>query len=130
RNLPYLGFGAGAHGCAQGWRYANVLSPQAYLRRLQQDAPALPPCSAACAERVQVDRPTEMDETMLLGFRLTGEGIRPSGFQARFGEEVEARYGPRLRRLESDGLIERSANRLRLTRRGRLLGNRVFEAFV
>ena len=32
RNLPYLGFGAGAHGCAGGWRYSNVLSPRAYIR--------------------------------------------------------------------------------------------------
>jgi coproporphyrinogen III oxidase-like Fe-S oxidoreductase len=32
--------------------------------------------------------------------------------------------------LEADGLIERGPDVLRLTRRGRLLGNRVFAAFV
>jgi len=71
-----------------------------------------------------------MDETMLLGFRLTHEGVRPSEFMARFGEDVEPRYGRRLGRLESDGLIERGPDRLRLSARGRLLGNRVFQAFV
>ncbi|HRE25055.1 MAG TPA: radical SAM family heme chaperone HemW, partial [Anaerolineales bacterium] len=33
RNEPYLGFGAGAHGYAQGQRYANVLAPTAYIER-------------------------------------------------------------------------------------------------
>jgi oxygen-independent coproporphyrinogen-3 oxidase len=130
RNLPYLGIGAGAHGCALGWRYANVLSPRVYIERIAT-GPANPaPCSPAAVDRTAIDLPTQWDETMLLGFRLVGEGIRPSQFQARFRQEVETRYGPRLERLEADGLIERQADRLRLTRRGRLLGNRVFEAFV
>jgi len=130
RNLPYLGIGAGAHGCALGWRYANVLSPRLYIERIE-GGPANPaPCSPAAADRTAIDLATQMDETMLLGFRLTREGVRPSEFMARFGEDVEPRYGRRLGRLESDGLIERGPDRLRLSARGRLLGNRVFQAFV
>ncbi len=34
-NRPYLGLGAGAHGCFAGLRYHNVLLPQEYLRRLR-----------------------------------------------------------------------------------------------
>ncbi len=71
-----------------------------------------------------------MDETMLLGFRLTREGIRSDRFQRRFGEDPRKRYAKRLFALEADGLIENRPGRLRLTPRGRLLGNRVFEAFV
>jgi oxygen-independent coproporphyrinogen-3 oxidase len=82
------------------------------------------------AERIAIGVVDEMDETMMLGFRLTREGIRPSRFRARFGSEPETRYGPRLRRLEADGLIERGPDVLRLTERGRLLGNRVFGSFV
>ena len=130
RNLPYLGIGAGAHGCALGWRYANVLSPRLYIERIE-GGPAKPaPCSPAAADRTAIDLATQMDETMLLGFRLTREGVRPSEFMARFGQEIEPRYGRRLGRLESDGLIERGPDRLRLSARGRLLGNRVFQAFV
>jgi oxygen-independent coproporphyrinogen-3 oxidase len=130
RNLPYLGIGAGAHGCALGWRYANVRGPKAYIDRIGEGSAEAGPWSPAVVERVKLDDSAAMDETMLLGFRLTREGIRPGRFRERFGQEVEARYGPALRGLEGDGLIERLPDRLRLTRRGRLLGNRVFQAFV
>jgi oxygen-independent coproporphyrinogen-3 oxidase len=130
RNHPYLGFGAGAHGCAVGWRYSNVLSPRLYIERMRLSTPAETPCSPAVAERTQVGPGTEMDETMLLGFRLTGEGIGPDRFMERFGEDPRQRYASRLLPLEADGLIESRPDRLRLTERGRLLGNRVFQAFV
>ena len=130
RNQPYLGIGAGAHGCALGWRYSNVLSPRLYIERLQAGTAGVAPCSPAAAERTAIDLPTQMDETMLLGFRLTRAGVQPSAFRGRFGQEVEPRYGQRLRQLERDGLIERREDRLRLTAQGRLLGNRVFREFV
>ena len=130
RNLPYLGIGAGAHGCALGWRYANVLSPRLYIDRIQGGRANPAPCSAAAADRTEIDLSVQMDESMLLGFRLTHEGVRLSAFRDRFGQEIEPRYGRRLRQLESEGLIEHEADRLRLTARGRLLGNRVFQAFV
>ncbi len=88
------------------------------------------PCSPAVAERTRVEGATEMDETMLLGFRLTREGISSDWFQRRFGENPRKRYARQLLALEADGLIENRPERLRLTPRGRLLGNRVFEAFV
>ena len=130
RNLPYLGIGAGAHGCALGWRYANVLSPRVYVDRIEEGQASLAPWSPAVAERTPVDSATEMDETMLLGFRLTREGIRSDRFEERFGENPRRRYASRLMPLEADGLIESGPEGLRLTERGRLLGNRVFEAFV
>ena len=130
RNRPYLGIGAGAHGFVFGWRYSNVLSPAAYIDRIRAGGSTALPCSPAVAQRIPVAPAVEMDETMMLGFRLTREGIRPSYFRARFGLEAEGRYGPRLRQLEADGLIERRADALRLTPRGRLLGNRVFQAFI
>ncbi len=48
-NMPYLGFGAGAHGYAAAYRTANVLSPAAYIQRLQHPAaepPSFPATSA------------------------------------------------------------------------------------
>jgi oxygen-independent coproporphyrinogen-3 oxidase len=130
RNLPYLGIGAGAHGCALGWRYANVLSPRLYIERIEGGLAGSAPCSPAVADRTAIDPVTQMDETMLLGFRLTLEGVRLSRFEARFGQDLEPRYGRRLSQLEAEGLIEREADRVRLTARGKLLGNRVFQEFV
>jgi oxygen-independent coproporphyrinogen III oxidase len=136
RNRPYLGFGAGAHGCAAGWRYSNALAPAAYIARVTgQEAGAAGngrafPFSPATLETIAVSNETAMDETMMLGFRLVREGVREAEFEARFGQGLEARYGRRLRRLKALGLIERDAAGVRLTSGGRLLGNRVFREFV
>jgi coproporphyrinogen III oxidase-like Fe-S oxidoreductase len=52
-------------------------------------------------------------------------------FQARFGRELWAVYGRELDSLITSGLLERTPeDRVRLTPRGRLLGNHVFAAFV
>jgi oxygen-independent coproporphyrinogen-3 oxidase len=130
RNLPYLGFGAGAHGCASGFRYANVLAPAAYTARLENGAAAPFPFSPATVERTRRTTADEMNETMMLGLRLTGEGVSTPDFEARFGVSLEAQYSRTLRYLAALALIEWDGARVRLTPAGRLLGNRVFREFV
>ncbi len=130
RNLPYLGFGAGAHGSAAGWRYSNVLAPAAYIARLRDGAPQDFPFSPAAVDRLRVSREDAMGETMMLGMRLVGEGVSETGFQARFGVGLEAAFGRPLRHLRALGLIAWDAGGARLTPGGRLLGNRVFREFV
>ena len=88
RNLPYLGSGAGAHGCAAHTRYANVNLPATYIDRIQNQAAPLPfPLSAAAEEIDPIDEQEEMAETMFLGLRLTQEGITardvPGALRAR-----------------------------------------------
>lgn len=130
RNEPYLGLGAGAHGYALGWRYHNVRSPHAYVSRIQHGAAVEAPCTPAVAARRRIGRDEEMDDTMLLGFRLTSEGISLGRFAERFGEDPRLHYDSRLAELGSSGLVEAEADRLRLTPAGRILGNQVFQAFV
>ena len=136
RNRPYLGFGAGAHGCAGGWRYSNVLAPGAYIARVDAsqdtlDKPARSfPFSPAMVETILVTPETAMDETMMLGLRLVGEGVGEADFHSRYGQSIDARYTRRLKRLMALRLVERVENRVRLTHGGRLLGNRVFREFV
>jgi oxygen-independent coproporphyrinogen-3 oxidase len=130
RNLPYLGFGAGAHGYAAGYRYSNALAPAQYIERLTH-GPAEPfPFSAAVREKIPVTSNDEMGETMMMGLRLVEEGVSDAEFQARFGQPLTGRYGRAIARLQALNLIEWHAGRLRLTRPGRLLGNRVFREFV
>ena len=81
----------------------------------------------------------DMSEFMITGLRLTGEGIYLRNFYQRFGRELMDVYGNEIEALISLGLLERT-NRtsevietsevLRLTSRGRLLGNQVFLRFV
>jgi oxygen-independent coproporphyrinogen-3 oxidase len=130
RNGPYLGFGAGAHGSAGDWRYSNVLAPAAYISRLESGTDKPFPFSAATVETTAVTVETAMDETMMLGLRLTVEGVREADFRSRFGQGLEPRYGRRLRRLAALKLVVWDDQGARLTPGGRLLGNRVFREFV
>jgi oxygen-independent coproporphyrinogen III oxidase len=130
RNLPYLGLGAGAHGYAAGWRYSNVLAPAAYIARLEEGGEAQFPFSPAVAETIQVPEETAMGEMMMLGMRLTREGVRDLDFRKRFGIGLGDRYPKELRKLKELRLIEWDDDGARLTKSGRLLGNRVFREFV
>jgi oxygen-independent coproporphyrinogen-3 oxidase len=136
RCLPYLGFGAGAHGYANGLRIANVLSPQGYIERLLQppgqaaSSLAAFPCTPATVSMEVIDRQTEMGEMMMLGLRLTREGVSRQVFYERFGEMPDKVFASQIKKLISDGLLEWRKDALLLTPRGRLLGNRVFREFV
>ena len=130
RNLPYLGLGAGAHGYAANWRYSNVLAPAAYIARLEEGGEVQFPFSPAVAETIQVTEETAMGETMMMGMRLTCEGVRDQDFQKRFGVGLAERYSKELRRLKELKLIEWDDDGARLMKSGRLLGNRVFREFV
>ncbi len=66
----------------------------------------------------------------MTGLRLTREGISSTVFESRFGMQLEDVYGKEIEELVRLELIERQAERLRLTPRGRLLGNQVFMRFV
>ena len=136
RGLPYLGFGAGAHGYAAGVRTENVLSPAAYIQRMQQPGPAVgafPLTPATIGSRV-VGLDDEIAETMMMGLRLVQEGISTTGFKTRFGMTLEHRFSQEIEELTRLGLLEwqgsGAQSRLRLSPRGRLLGNQVFMRFV
>ena len=123
RNQPYLGFGAGAHSYFGDRRWHNFLSPMEYTVRLNVGM-------GSCAHSEDIDRATEMADTMILGLRLVEEGVSFEGFAGRFGERLESLYESELGDLEQLGLVEVTAERVRLTPRGRLLGNEVFERFL
>ena len=123
RNRPYLGFGAGAHSYFGGRRWHNFLSPMEYTVRLNVGM-------GSCAHSEDIDLTTEMADTMILGLRLVEEGVSFEGFAGRFGERLESLYESDLGDLEQLGLVEVTAERVRLTPRGRLLGNEVFERFL
>jgi len=141
RNLPYLGFGAGAHGYAAAYRTANVLAPAAYIQRLQHPAAEPPsfPSTSATQTLTPIDQETEIGETMMMGLRLTRAGISESAFQSRFGRSLEQVFSAQIQHYTQAGLLEwvslpdwadDDGRRLRLTPRGRLLGNQVFAAFI
>ncbi len=132
RNLNYLGLGAGAHGHVDGLRYSNVLRIKTYIQRMsEQNSPNPPfPLSAAAVNQHRNSQREDMDDTMMTGLRLTGEGVLRREFIARFGQDYTLVYGKKIERLCRLGLLEQTEATLRLTKRGRLLGNQVFMEFV
>jgi oxygen-independent coproporphyrinogen-3 oxidase len=131
RNRSFLGFGAGAHGFAENTRYANLADPTEYVERIRtQTAPSRFPLSDAAETVDHVHHQQIMADTMILSLRLTEEGVSLANFRHRFGVGVQEVYDEALNRLIAHGLLEVLADRVRLTRRGRLLGNHVFVEFV
>jgi oxygen-independent coproporphyrinogen-3 oxidase len=139
RNLPYLGIGAGAHGYLNHCRTVNVATPFGYVNRLKEynsfTATGQVPFTGTpvTVQCIPVDMDAEIGETMMMGLRLVQEGVSASEFQQRFGMSLLDRFTPQINRLISLGLlewVEAPALSLRLTVKGRLLGNRVFMEFV
>lgn len=104
---PYAGFGADAHSFDGEWRAANTDDVRRYIEQGPQP------------QRVRAELESER---FLTGLRLM-EGVEttPAG---------ETRFGEAIARFEREGLLERAGARVRLTRRGVMLSNEVFEAFL
>jgi oxygen-independent coproporphyrinogen III oxidase len=131
RNLPYVGLGPGAHGFAAGVRYATMLSPQRYIRSLQPEPGKYQfPRTPATDTAEIVNQQQEISETLMMGLRLTREGIDLDGFRGRFGSDLFDIHGRALRRFVEQRLIQISDNRVRLTSEGRLLSNIVFRELI
>lgn len=152
-NRPYLGFGAGAHGYVnqlhgnpnhalyqndvdhviRGIRTENVLRISDYIRKVRQDAARSFPQSPANRAITPIDLFTEMQETMMVGLRLTESGVSEIDFQNRFDQSMAEVFGVEIKKSELNGLLEwvgEKTRSLRLTQRGRMLGNQVFMDFV
>jgi oxygen-independent coproporphyrinogen-3 oxidase len=121
-NRPYLGVGAGAHSFDGQARYFNVASPEEYMQRTLGDQQAI-------AGREEMDDVLEMSDTMIMGLRMC-QGVSFNEFEDRFGTSPIEVYGDQIRELIGLGLLDANAGGVRLTARGRLLGNEVFERFL
>jgi oxygen-independent coproporphyrinogen-3 oxidase len=130
RNLQYIGLGAGAHGYVGGMRIANTLAPAVYIKKLRNGGSFSWPRTPATATAEPVDSSREMDETMIMGLRLVDEGVSKDDFSQRFGAQLGTIYADQIKKLAVLNLLEDAGNSLRLTERGRLLGNQVFIEFV
>jgi coproporphyrinogen III oxidase-like Fe-S oxidoreductase len=87
------------------------------------------PLSPATVNQHKQTLQDDMSEFMMTGLRLTEEGVSETEFQARFDTALRDVYGKEIEELLKFGLIESQTSEvselgvLRLTARGRLLGN-------
>jgi oxygen-independent coproporphyrinogen III oxidase len=109
---PYAGFGADAHSYDGSLRRSNAESPEDYVARTERG-------ESAC-EEIAAAHPEE--ERFFLGLRLRA-GMRPTAEERR-------RFEAPISRFVAEGLLEDDGALLRLTRRGVLLSNEVFQEFL
>ncbi len=134
KNQPYLGLGAGAHSSINGLRVANTTSIEEYIRRVDDLQSSPKDAFPAAEETLRLDPYTMQQETMMLGMRLTREGVSKLEFRNRFGKAIEDVFSRELERIIARKLVEwrtfPDGPHLVLTRGGILLGNQVFQEFV
>lgn len=121
-NADYVAAGAGAHGHIFPQRYSDVLGIDEYIGRARTGRSPI-------AELTPLSTRDLMAETMFMGLRLNA-GVSFTHFRDRCGAELDAVYAAELAELVRLELLERDEIGVRLTERGRMLGNQVFERFV
>jgi len=119
---PYFGFGLDAHSMlysqdgARAVRFSNPDSLEKYLAGVP---PACTPVSAQGS----------IEEAFFLGLRLN-RGLDLERMARELGEEPVAAYSEKVSELTDAGLLANERGLVRLTARGRLLSNEVFEQFL
>jgi len=120
---PYLGYGVDAHSMlprsensVEVLRFSSPDSLEAYVAGGQ-------------LSRTEVTASAALEEAFFLGLRLTC-GVNLRQVAARFGDEAIADLSETIADLVQMGLMEREGDVIRLTPRGRLLSNEVFERFL
>ncbi len=123
RNEPYYGFGCGAVAYLGGARRMNIKSPIKYADAVEANV------DLTLSTETLTDDET-MAETMMLGLRLTQEGVSYARFQARFGIDLRDRFAAEIETFTKRGLLEATDTCLRLTAQGVFLASEVMVAFV
>jgi oxygen-independent coproporphyrinogen-3 oxidase len=123
---PYLGFGVDAHSMlaaaphlrnkgVESLRFSTTDSYDEFLRSSQLQVSVVSQVEA-------------LEESFFLGLRLN-RGVNLEAARSRFDKEV-GKFQSAIDELIGDGLLDHEENALRLTPRGRLVSNEVFEKFV
>ncbi|MBC1371033.1 oxygen-independent coproporphyrinogen III oxidase [Listeria booriae] len=121
-NEHYFGFGAGAHGYIGETRYANYGPLKKYMQPLQNgELPTF--------QHKELSLKEKMEEEMFLGLRKVA-GVDKAHFQAKFGQSLDATFANAIDKTIEKGWLESTPESVRLTRRGRFLGNNVFQEFL
>lgn len=122
QDVPYLGFGSGAHSYWGECRYQNPARIEVYMEEVFQGR-------AMCHVEEKVTEKAHIEEFCFLALR-TAAGISVRRFAAVFGRDVHEIYGEPIRRLVEKGLLLEDRERLYLSHLGMKYGNQVFAEFL
>lgn len=122
QDVPYLGFGSGAHSYWGDCRYQKPARIEVYMEEVFQGR-------AMCHVEEKVTEKAHIEEFCFLALR-TAAGISVRRFAAVFGRDVHEVYGEAIGRLVEKGLLLEDRERLCLSPLGMKYGNQVFAEFL
>jgi oxygen-independent coproporphyrinogen-3 oxidase len=114
-NGEYLGLGVSAASHLDGRRWSNFERLDAYMKAVEEGRPSL-------EHEERLEGKERLGEAVFVGLRLVG-GFEPDApTREAFAREWDE--------LEKGGLVVREGKKVRLSREGIFIANRVFERFV
>ena len=122
RNHPYLGFGVSASSFFGGTRWTHTASLREYIR-------TAPSGRVTRASQEKLNDREALGEEIMLGLR-TERGISPAALSSRYPWDVASLFSQTFKTLGLHGLLRREGERVRLTRRGKMLANDVCARFL
>jgi len=120
---PYLGFGVDAHSMLTSAEDSSAAVRFATADALEKFVAGAP------LQKTSVTWAEGLEESFFLGLRLN-RGIDLQEIEAAFGKEAVQNTHAAIEELISDGLLQQKGDFIRLTARGRLFSNEVFQGFI
>ncbi|CDQ18053.1 radical SAM family heme chaperone HemW [Halobacillus karajensis] len=121
-NEYYFGIGAGAHGYLPGKRTINIRPLPAYVKKAFDDGKPI-------LHEEPIGLKEQLEEEMFLGLRKS-KGVSKELFREKYGKTLTDVFGRKLTDLKNRELIAEDSENIRLTPKGRILGNEVFQEFL
>jgi len=120
-NDQYIGVGPSAASHVAGRRFCKTRNVQIYIDRLANGESPVCECEELGPRK-------KLAETLMLGLRLV-DGIDLQEVEEKTGVAPLALFSTVFEEFSSQGLLDLSANRLRLTQRGMLVADSVMQEF-
>jgi oxygen-independent coproporphyrinogen III oxidase len=120
---PYLGFGVDAHSMLISAEHPNEAVRFSSPDSLEEYVAGSP------SKKIRVSTQAAMEEAFFLGLRLN-RGVDLEGVANDFGDDAVDALSDTISSCVASGLLEHEGDMIRLTSRGRLLSNEVFERFI
>ncbi|MFJ7971352.1 radical SAM family heme chaperone HemW [Psychrobacillus sp. NPDC096389] len=121
-NDEYIGLGAGAHGYVNSVRYSNHGPLKKYMHTIETNEKPI-------MMEKEVSLTEKMEEEMFLGLRKN-DGVSLVRFEQRYGQTLKDVYGKEIDELLEKELVIIEHDFIKLTTRGRFVGNEVFQYFL
>ncbi len=122
QNLPYYGFGLGAHGYLNNVRYANTKAITNYVKTLSGNERPL-------VENHKLTREEQIEETIFLGLR-TRIGVNKQQFTQRFGVSLLDIYGETIAKHVQKGWIIETDESIVLAKDTLFIANQIMSDYL